>query len=145
MDLYLIHRPLGDYYSFWRAMEQVLAEGLTRAIGVSNFYPDRLVDLIGHNEVTPMINQIETHPFQRHPDHELMRTHGVQMEAWRGFADGRNNLFTDADPLRTSPAGSTSPSSKWSSGGSSSGTSSSSQNRSAGNEWSRTLMSSTSP
>jgi 2,5-diketo-D-gluconate reductase A len=77
-------------------MEQVLAEGLTRAIGVSNFYPDRLVDLIEHNEVTPMVNQIETHPFfQRHADHELMRTHGVQMEAWGGFAEGRNNLFTE--------------------------------------------------
>ena len=57
IDLYLIHQPLGDYYSFWRAMEHVLAEGLTRAIGVSNFYPDRLVDLIEHNEVTPMVNQ----------------------------------------------------------------------------------------
>jgi 2,5-diketo-D-gluconate reductase A len=96
LDLYLIHQPLGDYYSFWRAMEQLLADGLTRAIGVSNFYPDRLVDLIEHNEIPPMVNQIETHPFfQRHPDHEVMRSHGVQMEAWGGFAEGRNNLFTD--------------------------------------------------
>ena len=96
VDLYLIHQPLGDYYSFWRAMEQLLAEGLTRAIGVSNFYPDRLVDLIDHNQVTPAVNQIEAHPFfQRHADHELMRDHGVQMEAWGGFAEGRNNLFTD--------------------------------------------------
>ncbi len=96
VDLYLIHQPLGDYYSFWRAMEQFFADGLTRAIGVSNFYPDRLVDLIEHNEITPMVNQIETHPFfQRHADHELMRSHGVQMEAWGGFAEGRNNLFTE--------------------------------------------------
>ena len=96
VDLYLIHQPLGDYYSFWRAMEQFFADGLTRAIGVANFYPDRLVDLIEHNEITPMVNQIETHPFfQRHADHELMRSHGVQMEAWGGFAEGRNNLFTE--------------------------------------------------
>ena len=96
VDLYLIHQPLGDYYSFWRAMEQLLVDGLARAIGVSNFYPDRLVDLIEHNEVTPMVNQIETHPFfQRHADHDVMRSHGVQMEAWGGFAEGRNNLFTD--------------------------------------------------
>ena len=96
VDLYLIHQPFGDYYSFWRAMEQLLADGLTRAIGVSNFYPDRLVDLIEHNDVAPMVNQIETHPFfQRHADHETMRSHGVQMEAWGGFAEGRNNLFTD--------------------------------------------------
>ena len=94
--MYLIHQPFGDYYSFWRAMEQLLADGLTRAIGVSNFYPDRLVDLIEHNDVAPMVNQIETHPFfQRHADHESMRSHGVQMEAWGGFAEGRNNLFTD--------------------------------------------------
>jgi 2,5-diketo-D-gluconate reductase A len=77
-------------------MEQLLVDGLARAIGVSNFYPDRLVDLIEHNEVTPMVNQIETHPFfQRHADHDVMRSHGVQMEAWGGFAEGRNNLFTD--------------------------------------------------
>ena len=96
VDLYLIHQPLGDYYSFWRAMEQIHADGLARAIGVSNFYPDRLVDLIEHNEVTPAVDQIEVNPFfQRHTDHELMRTHGVQIEAWGGFAEGKNNLFTD--------------------------------------------------
>jgi 2,5-diketo-D-gluconate reductase A len=96
IDLYLIHQPLGDYYSFWRAMEQLHADGLAKAIGVANFYPDRLVDLIEHNEVVPAVNQIEAHPFfQRHADQELMRTHGVQMEAWGGFAEGRNNLFSD--------------------------------------------------
>jgi 2,5-diketo-D-gluconate reductase A len=96
VDLYLIHQPLGDYYSFWRAMEQIHADGLARAIGVANFHPDRLVDLIEHNEVTPAVDQIETNPFfQRHVDQELMRSHGVQLEAWGGFAEGRNNLFTD--------------------------------------------------
>jgi 2,5-diketo-D-gluconate reductase A len=69
---------------------------LIRAIGVSNFYPDRLVDLIDHNEVTPTVNQIETHPyFQRNDDQRLMRGRGVQIESWGPFAEGRNNLFTD--------------------------------------------------
>jgi 2,5-diketo-D-gluconate reductase A len=96
VDLYLIHQPLGDYYSSWRAMEQLHAEGLARAIGVANFYPDRLVDLIEHNHVTPAVNQIEVNPFfQRHVDQELMRSHGVQIESWGGFAEGKNNLFTD--------------------------------------------------
>jgi 2,5-diketo-D-gluconate reductase A len=96
VDVYLIHQPLGDYYSFWRAMEQLHADGLARAIGVANFHPDRLVDLIEHNGVTPAVNQIETNPFfQRHADQEVMRTHGVQVESWGGFAEGRNNLFTD--------------------------------------------------
>lgn len=96
VDLYLIHQPFGDYYSSWRAMEQVHAEGLARAIGVSNFYPDRLVDLIDHNEVTPAVDQIEANPFfQRHVDHDVMREHGVQLEAWGGFAEGKNGLFSD--------------------------------------------------
>src|SRR5206468_4921516 len=96
VDLYLIHQPLGDYYSGWRAMEQLHADGLARAIGVANFYPDRLVDLIEHNSVTPAVNQIEVNPFfQRQNDQDLMRTHGVQIESWGGFAEGKNNLFTD--------------------------------------------------
>ena len=96
IDLYLIHQPLGDYYSFWRAMEQLHSDGLARAIGVANFYPDRLVDLIEHNEVTPAVDQIETSPFfQRHADQEVMRSHGVQIESWGGFAEGRNDLFSD--------------------------------------------------
>jgi len=100
VDLYLIHQPLGDYYSSWRAMEQLLTEGLVRTIGVANFYPDRLVDLIEHNEVTPAVNQIEVNPFfQRRADQELMRAHGVQMESWGGFAEGKNSLFTN--PLLT--------------------------------------------
>jgi 2,5-diketo-D-gluconate reductase A len=97
VDLYLIHQPFGDYYSFWRAMEKLRANGLTRAIGVSNFYPDRLVDLIENNEVVPAVNQIETHPyFQRHADQEVMRSRGVQIESWGPFAEGRNKLFNDS-------------------------------------------------
>ena len=96
VDLYLIHQPFGDYYSSWRAMEGLYEAGEIRAIGVSNFYPDRLVDLIDHNEVAPAVNQIETHPFfQRHADQEIMRERGVQHESWGPFAEGRNNLFSD--------------------------------------------------
>lgn len=96
LDLYLIHQPLGDYYSEWRAMQKLHTEGRARAIGVSNFHPDRLVDLIEHNEITPAVNQIETHPFhQRVADQELMAERGVQIESWGPFAEGRNNLFTD--------------------------------------------------
>lgn len=95
VDLYLIHQPYGDVYGSWRAMQRLLEEGLARAIGVSNFYPDRLVDLIDHNEVTPAVNQIETHPFfQRTAYQELMRERGVQIESWGPFAEGRNHLFT---------------------------------------------------
>ena len=96
VDLYLIHQPLGDYYGSWRAMQELNREGLAKAIGVSNFYPDRLVDLIDHNEVTPAVNQIETHPYnQRRADQEIMREHGVQHESWGPFAEGKNNLFSD--------------------------------------------------
>ena len=96
LDLYLIHQPMGDYYSSWHAMQKLHGEGLIRAIGVSNFYPDRLVDLITHNDVTPAVNQVETHPFfQRTADQQLMRDHGVQIESWGPFAEGRNDLFTN--------------------------------------------------
>ncbi|GAA2367708.1 2,5-diketo-D-gluconic acid reductase [Catellatospora methionotrophica] len=96
LDLYLIHQPLGDYYSSWRAMQKLHGEGLSRAIGVSNFYPDRLVDLILNNDVTPAVNQIETHPFfQRHTDQRVMAEHGVQIESWGPFAEGKNDLFTN--------------------------------------------------
>ena len=96
LDLYLIHQPLGDYYSSWRAMQKLYREGLIKAIGVSNFYSDRLVDLIQHNEVTPAVNQTETHPFfQRHSDQQVMREYGVQIESWGPFAEGKNDLFTN--------------------------------------------------
>jgi 2,5-diketo-D-gluconate reductase A len=100
VDLFLIHQPFGDYYGSWRAMEELNRQGLARAIGVSNFYPDRLVDLIAHNEVAPMVDQVECHPFfQRSAEQELMRDRGVQIESWGPFAEGRNNLF--ADPMLT--------------------------------------------
>jgi len=96
LDLYLIHQPLGDYYAEWRAMQQINKDGGARAIGVSNFHPDRLVDLIDHNEIAPAVNQIEINPFhQRAADVELMRERGIQAEAWAPFAEGRNNLFTN--------------------------------------------------
>jgi 2,5-diketo-D-gluconate reductase A len=96
VDLYLIHQPFGDYYSEWRAMQDLNKEGRARAIGVSNFHPDRLVDLIDHNEIVPAVNQIETPPFhQRAADQELMRGRGVQIESWGPFAEGKNNLFSD--------------------------------------------------
>ncbi|MFD7325640.1 aldo/keto reductase [Streptomyces sp. NPDC059875] len=96
VDLYLMHQPYGDVYGQWRAMETAYGEGRAKAIGVANFYPDRLVDLILNNEVTPAVDQIETHPFfQRTADQDLMREHGVQIQSWGGFAEGKNDLFTN--------------------------------------------------
>ncbi|MGW2050255.1 aldo/keto reductase [Streptomyces sp. NPDC001858] len=96
LDLYLMHQPLGDVYGQWRAMENLQREGLAKAIGVANFYPDRLLDLIVNNEITPAVNQIETHPFfQRGGYQALMREHGVQIQSWGGFAEGKNDLFTN--------------------------------------------------
>ncbi|MFI7354029.1 aldo/keto reductase [Streptomyces avidinii] len=95
VDLYLMHQPYGDVYGQWRAMEAAGRDGLAKAIGVANFYPDRLLDLILNNEIAPAVNQIETHPFfQRAADQDLMREHGVQHQSWGGFAEGRNDLFT---------------------------------------------------
>lgn len=94
IDLYLIHQPFGDYYGSWRAMEELYSAGKIKAIGVCNFYPDRLVDLILHNNITPAVNQIETHVFfQRTKDQTLMKEYGVQIESWGPFAEGRNNMF----------------------------------------------------
>lgn len=96
VELYLIHQPFGDYYSAWRAMQELHAEGVIKAIGVSNFHSDRLVDLIERNEVVPAVNQIETHPFhQRQADQDLMRERGVQIESWGPFAEGKNGIFTN--------------------------------------------------
>ncbi|MFD9323481.1 aldo/keto reductase [Streptomyces sp. NPDC060053] len=95
VDLYLMHQPYGDVYGQWRAMEAANREGLAKAIGVANFHPDRLLDLILNNEITPAVNQVETHPFfQRAADHALMREHGVRHQSWGGFAEGKNDLFT---------------------------------------------------
>ena len=96
VDLYLIHQPLGDYYGYWRAMQGLNRDGAAKAIGVANFYPDRLVDLIDHNEVPPAVNQIETNPFFQRSDYQkLMIERGVQIESWGPFAEGKNNLFSD--------------------------------------------------
>jgi diketogulonate reductase-like aldo/keto reductase len=96
VDLYLIHQPFGDYYAEWRAMQEINRAGRARAIGVSNFAPDRLIDLIANNEIVPAVNQIETHPFKQNTGYqELMRAEGVQIESWGPFAEGRNGLFTN--------------------------------------------------
>ena len=94
LDLYLIHQPFGDVYGAWRAMEELYQAGVVRAIGVSNFYPDRVMDLIVHNEVVPAVNQIETHPFhQQIETQKFLEGNGVQIESWGPFAEGRNNIF----------------------------------------------------
>jgi len=94
LDLYLIHQPFGDVYGEWRAMEELFKEGMVRAIGVSNFQPDRLIDLIIHNEIIPAVNQIETHPFHQQNDtQKFLQENNVQIESWGPFAEGKNNLF----------------------------------------------------
>ena len=94
LDLYLIHQPFGDVYGSWRAMEELHSDGKIRAIGVSNFPPDRLVDLIAHNKIVPAVNQMETNPFCQQIEYQiLMMDSGVQLESWAPFAEGRKNLF----------------------------------------------------
>ena len=94
LDLYLIHQPFGDVYGSWRAMEELNRQGKIRAIGISNFYTDRVMDLLANNEIAPAVNQIETHPFyQREEDLKFLKENGVQMESWAPFAEGKNNLF----------------------------------------------------
>ncbi|MDR2834378.1 MAG: aldo/keto reductase [Streptococcaceae bacterium] len=96
LDLYLIHQPYGDIHGSWRAMEELYKEGKVKAIGVSNFHPDRVMDLMVHNEVAPAVNQIEVHPFhQRTLDNEFLVENGVRTEAWAPFAEGKNDLFTN--------------------------------------------------
>lgn len=94
LDLYLIHQPFGDVYGAWRDMQALYREGRIRAIGVSNFPPDRLMDLMIHNDVPPAVDQIETHPFNQQFDTQLfLRENGVQQEAWAPFAEGRHDIF----------------------------------------------------
>jgi 2,5-diketo-D-gluconate reductase A len=101
IDLLLIHQPFNDYYGTYRAMQELYKEGKLRAIGVSNFYPDRLIDLIKHNEIVPAVNQVETHVYnQQVKAHEIMKKYGVQIQAWAPFAEGKNNLFGD-ETLKT--------------------------------------------
>jgi 2,5-diketo-D-gluconate reductase A len=94
LDLYLIHQPYGDIYGSWRAMEELYHKGKIKAIGVSNFKNDRLLDLIMHHEVKPAVNQVETHPFfQQIENAQFMKEQNVQIESWGPFAEGKNNIF----------------------------------------------------
>lgn len=94
LDLYLIHQPYGDVHGSWRAMEELYREGKIKAIGVSNYHPDRLIDLILHNQVVPAVNQVETHPFNQQMESAIfMKEHNVQIQSWGPFAEGKNDIF----------------------------------------------------
>jgi 2,5-diketo-D-gluconate reductase A len=94
VDLFLIHQPYGDVYGEWRAMEELYRQDKMRAIGVSNFQPDRMMDLIIHNEITPAVNQIEVNPFHQQIDNQtFFEENNVKLEAWAPFAEGRNDIF----------------------------------------------------
>lgn len=94
VDCIMIHQPFGDYYGTYRALEELYEQGLIKSVGVSNFYPDRLLDLIHYNNVVPVINQVEAHVFaQRFDEKELMDQHDILMQAWSPLARGQNNLF----------------------------------------------------
>jgi len=94
LDLYLIHQPYGDIYGEWRAMEDLYQEKKIRAIGVANFQPDRIMDLMIHNKIIPAVNQIEINPFHQQIDaQKFLQDNNVQVEAWAPFAEGRNNIF----------------------------------------------------
>ena len=96
IDLLLIHQPFGDYYGTYRAMEEACKDGKARAIGVSNFYPDRFVDIAHFAEIKPAVNQVETHVFQQQKQaREYMKKYGTQIESWGPFAEGKNDLFTN--------------------------------------------------
>lgn len=96
LDLYLIHQPYGDIHGSWRAMEELYKEGKVRAIGVSNFQTDSIMDIITFNEIIPAINQVETHPFNQQVENQkFLIENGVQIESWGPFAEGKNNLFTN--------------------------------------------------
>lgn len=94
LDLYLIHQPFADVHGSWRAMEEAYRAGKLRAIGVSNFHPDRLMDIMAFNEIAPAVNQVEVNPFlQQEESVRFTKENGVQAQAWAPFAEGRNNLF----------------------------------------------------
>lgn len=94
LDLYLIHQPYGDIYGSWRAMQELYNEGKIKAIGVSNFHPDRIMDIIVNSGFTPAINQVETHPFhQQIETQKFLQENNVQIESWGPFAEGKNNIF----------------------------------------------------
>ena len=94
LDLYLIHQPYGDVYGSWRPMEELYREGRIRAIGISNFHPDRVMDFLMHHEIPPTVNQIETHPFhQQVATQQFLKENNIQIESWGPFAEGKNNIF----------------------------------------------------
>lgn len=96
VDLFLLHQPISDYYGAYRALEDAYKAGKARAIGVSNFYPDRLSDIVAFTEIKPQVNQVETHPFNQQIEaQENMIKNNVQLESWASFAEGRNNIFTN--------------------------------------------------
>jgi len=96
IDLMLLHQPFSDVYGAWRALEDLYAQGVIRAIGISNFYPDRMVDICNFARIKPMVNQVETHPFNQQVEaQEWMQKYGVQIEAWAPFGEGRGGLFTN--------------------------------------------------
>lgn len=96
IDLMLLHQPFADYYGAWRALEELYAEGKLRAIGISNFYPDRMVDICSFSKIKPMVNQVELHPFHQQTEaQQWMEKYGVQTEAWAPFGEGRGGLFTN--------------------------------------------------
>lgn len=97
IDLYLLHKPYGNYYAAWRALERLHKEGRIRAIGVTSFSNERLQDLFLHNEIKPAVNQIETHPFQQQKDaNALLKAEGIVHEAWAPFAEGQKGIFTNS-------------------------------------------------
>jgi diketogulonate reductase-like aldo/keto reductase len=94
LDLYLIHQPFGDVYGSWRAMEELYREGRIRAIGISNFHPDRVMDFLMHQEIAPAVNQIETHPFHQQVEtQKFLEENKIQIESWGPFAEGKNDIF----------------------------------------------------
>lgn len=96
LDLYLIHQPYGDVFGSWRAMQELYNQGKIKAIGVSNFQPDRIIDLITNSGFTPAVNQVETHPFnQQIETQKFLQDNNVQIESWGPFAEGKNNLFSN--------------------------------------------------
>jgi 2,5-diketo-D-gluconate reductase A len=96
IDLVLLHQPFADYYGAWRALEDLYDEGKLKAIGISNFYADRVVDICSFNRIKPMVNQVETHPFNQQVEaQKIMQKYGVQIEAWAPFGEGRGDMFTN--------------------------------------------------
>lgn len=94
LDLYLIHQPYGDVYGSWHAMQELYREGVIKAIGVSNFHPDRVMDFVMHQEEPPAVNQVETHPFhQQVATQQFLQENKIQIESWGPFAEGKNNIF----------------------------------------------------